>query len=370
MSEPCPRGESSPSEEPQVTPEEEAPLAALPFPGKTRAAPSPASTNLKALGVSRHFWRQHLAEVNKELWLILSMLAIAALMSYLATGRQMLLGFYTLPTVFAAYFSGRRQATLTAIASVSLIGLLAGINPDLLTPVQSARLTWGRWSELIAWGGTLIVTAYAMGTLYERHQARMNDLRNTYQGILLILRQIISKDKYTENHSYRVSIYSTKIAAQMRLSPERIEDVRAAALLHDIGKLEISRQLLHKAASLTQSEYEEVKRHVEAGACVLGPLSGSMPRVISIILAHHDRFDGSGYHPAAGEDIPLEARIIAVADAYDALSSDRPYRKAMPSFTAKEVIADGAGTEFDPSVVKAFLTAFARGELEIPEIVV
>jgi putative nucleotidyltransferase with HDIG domain len=370
MSEPCPCEESGPPEELQVVPKIEPAPAALPFPDLTRSAPSPSRARLEGLRARTRSLGQRLAELNKELWLILSMLAIAALMSYLATGRQMLLGFYTLPTVFAAYFFGRRHATLAAIASVALIALLARINPNLLTPSGNVGQTLSLWTELITWGGTLIITAYTVGTLYERHQARMRDLRNTYQGILLILRQFISKDKYTENHSYRVSIYSAKIAAQLRLSPERTEDLRAAALLHDIGKLEISRELLHKAASLTQSEYAEMKHHVEAGANLLEPLGGFMPRIVSIILAHHDRFDGSGYHPTTRGDIPLEARIIAVADAYDALSSDRPYRKAMSPFKAKDVIAHGAGTEFDPSVVRAFLVAFTRGEMEIPEIVV
>jgi putative nucleotidyltransferase with HDIG domain len=370
MSEPLPCEEPDPPEELHVLSEVEPAPGVLPFPGPTPEASSPPRARMEGRATRTHSLGQHLAELNKELWLILSMLAIAAVMSYLATGRQMLLGFYTLPTVFAAYFFGRRHATLAAVASVALIGLLARINPNLLSPAGGVEQTWSLWAELITWGGTLIITAYTVGTLYERHQARMTDLRNTYQGILLILRQFISKDKYTENHSYRVSIYSARIAAQMRLNPERTEDLRAAALLHDIGKLEISRELLHKAASLTPREYEAMKYHVEAGAELLGPVSGSMPRIVSIILAHHDRFDGSGYHPTKSGDIPLEARIIAVADAYDALSSDRPYRQAMSPFKAKDVIANGAGTEFDPDVVKAFLVAFAHGEMEIPEIMV
>jgi len=366
MTEPCPDEELRPSEESRRLLQAESTPAVLALPGP----PAPPRADTTGLRARTRTLGQRLAELNKELWLILSMLAIAALMSYLATGRQMVLGFYTLPTVFAAYFFGRRHATLAAVASVALIGLLAKVNPNLLAPTATDAPTWQHWAEMITWGGTLIVTAYTVGTLYERHQARMRDLRDTYQGILLILRQFISKDKYTENHSYRVAIYSVKIAAQMRLSPERTEDLRAAALLHDIGKLEVSREVLHKAASLTRNEYEEMKRHVDAGASLLEPLGGSMPRIVSIILAHHDRFDGSGYRPTTRADIPLEARIIAAADAFDALSSDRPYRKAMSPFNAKDVIGKGAGTEFDPEVVKAFLVAFSRGEMEIPEIVV
>jgi HD-GYP domain-containing protein (c-di-GMP phosphodiesterase class II) len=92
-------------------------------------------------------------------------------------------------------------------------------------------------------------------------------------------------------------------------------------------------------------------------------------RIIPIVLAHHDRFDGSGYHPVSGDKIPLEARVITVADVYDALTSDRPYRKAMSPFDAKETIVTGSGTDFDPKLVNAFVTAFQKGEMEIPEVI-
>jgi HD-GYP domain-containing protein (c-di-GMP phosphodiesterase class II) len=92
--------------------------------------------------------------------------------------------------------------------------------------------------------------------------------------------------------------------------------------------------------------------------------------VIPIILAHHDKYDGSGYHAKGGTDIPIEARVISVADVYDSLTSDRPYRRAMSTFDAKEVIVKGSGTDFDPQVVNAFVDAFRRGELEVPTVVV
>ncbi len=208
-----------------------------------------------------------------------------------------------------------------------------------------------------------------MGTLYERKEAYVRELRETYHGVLMILRQFISKDKYTQNHSYRVSVYSGKIAAYLGLNSERVEDVRAAALLHDIGKLDISREILYKAARLTEHEFNEMQHHVEKGVQMLEPVGGSLRRIIPIILAHHDKFDGSGYHPTRGDDIPVEARIISVADVYDSLTSDRPYRKAMSPFEAKEIIGKGAGTDFDPRVVEAFLVAFRKGEMEVPEVV-
>jgi HD-GYP domain-containing protein (c-di-GMP phosphodiesterase class II) len=160
-------------------------------------------------------------------------------------------------------------------------------------------------------------------------------------------------------------VYATTIAATMDLSSSAIEDVKAAALLHDIGKLDISRELLYKAAKLTNEEYEEIKQHVSKGIDMLEPVGGSLRRVIPIILAHHDKFDGSGYHTTKGEDIPIEARIIAVADVYDSLTSDRPYRKAMSPFEARDIIVKGSESEFDPKVVSAFQKAFRQGRLEI-----
>ena len=219
------------------------------------------------------------------------------------------------------------------------------------------------------WGGTLIVTGYLMGTLYEHKDRQVKELRSTYHSIPLTLRHFISKDKYTENHSYRVSVYAATIAANLRLDAERIEDVRATALLHDIGKLDISRTILYKAARLTETEFKQIRQHVDRGVHMLEPVGGSLRRILPIILAHHDKFDGSGYNPATGVQIPLEARIITVADVYDSLTSDRPYRKAMSPYEVREILAKGAGKEFDPAVVEAFMMAFRKGEMEVPQLV-
>jgi len=307
-------------------------------------------------------------KVNRELWVVFSMFIIAAVMNFVVSGQRMVLAFYTLPTVFSAYHYGRRHATLTAFASVLLVVLLVWANPII---VQNAtRFQGEQWLDIVVWGGILLVTGYTMGSLYEHKDKQVHELRETYLGILMILRQFISNDKYTENHSYRVSVYATKIAAQLNLDQERIEDIRAAALLHDIGKLDVSRQILYKAARLTESEVVQMQEHVSRGAAILEPVGGSLRRVLPIILSHHDKFDGSGYTPSQGENIPVEARVIMVADVFDSLTSDRPYRKAMAPHEARETIMQGSGKEFDPKVVDAFVTAYRKGELEIPAFVV
>jgi putative nucleotidyltransferase with HDIG domain len=195
-------------------------------------------------------------------------------------------------------------------------------------------------------------------------------LRRTYYGVLEVLRYFISNDKYTENHSYRVSVYATRIATYLNFTAEAIEDIHAAALLHDIGKLQVGKDLLYKAARLTRDEYSQIQTHVSLGVEMLETVGGSLKRVLPIVLAHHVPYNGTGIDPHTAEPVPLAARVIKVADVYDSLTSDRPYRKAMSSFEAKDIIVNGAGTEFDPAVVEAFQAAFRAGVLEVPNIVV
>lgn len=318
----------------------------------------------------RSVFRRSLDIVNKELWLILSLVAIAAVLNFVVAPHRILLGLYTFPTIYSAYFFGRRHATLTAVASSLIVILVVHSEPSLFTRPNLAPLPGEKWYELALWAGILIVTAYTMGTLYDNKESRIRELRETYHGILLILQHFISKDEYTQNHSYRVSIYSTAIATRLGLGSERVEDVRAAAFLHDIGKLKVSRKILYKAAHLSEAEYREIQGHVAEGVELLSTVGGSLRRVIPIVLCHHDNFDGSGYRPTKGENIPLEARILSVADVYDALTSDRPYRKGMTPGEAKEAILNHAGTKFDPKVVDGFLEAFRRGDLKAPEVLV
>jgi putative nucleotidyltransferase with HDIG domain len=308
-----------------------------------------------------------LAQVNQELWLVLSLFIIAGLINWLVASHRLIVGFYTLPTLFAAYVYGRRHAVLTALASIFIVTVLVLTNPNLLASSTPFASAYEQWAELITWAGLLLVTAYAMGTLYDRKERHLAELRQTYFGLLTILQHFISNDKYTHNHSYRVALYASSIANRMGFDEGDIDDIRAAALLHDIGNLETSRELLHKAASLTPEEMEEMRKHVPTGVALLEPVGGSLRRVLPIILAHHNKNDGSGYRPIKGDETPVGARVLMVADAYDTLTSDRTYRRAVTPFEAKQIIVSGAGTSFDPAIVDAFVDAFEHGEMEIPE---
>jgi putative nucleotidyltransferase with HDIG domain len=307
------------------------------------------------------------AQVNQELWLVLSLFIVAGLTNWLVASHRLIVGFYTLPTLFSAYVYGRRHAVLTASASIFIVVVLVLTNGNLFAVSTQFVSEYDQWAELITWAGLLLITAYAMGTLYERKERHLAELRQTYFGLLAILQQFISNDKYTHNHSYRVALYASSIASRMGFDQGHIDDIRAAALLHDVGKLETSRELLHKAASLTPEEMEEMHQHVKKGVALLEPVGGALRRVLPIILAHHDKFDGSGYRPNKGDQIPVEARVLAVADAYDTLTADRPYRRAVTPFEARQLIVSGAGASFDPTVVDAFVDAFEHGAMEIPE---
>lgn len=314
---------------------------------------------------------QRLLETNKELLLIFSILAFAGIINFFVAGQQLVLTFYNLPTLFAAYYFGRKRAVQTAIASILVVAWLNLMNPVALAAefaVNFRQLV--HWSDLAVWAGFLLISAYATGTLYEHRERTISELRETYYGLLELLNQFISKDKYTHSHSYRVSVYAVQIARYLGLSEDRIEDVRAAALLHDIGKLELSREVLYKAARLTDEEVAQLRTHVERGVRMLSPVGGTLKRILPIILAHHEKYNGDGYHQLKADEIPLEARIISVADVYDALTSDRPYRKGMSPFEARDTILKGAGTDFDPQVVRAFEAAFRNRVLEVPEVLV
>jgi putative nucleotidyltransferase with HDIG domain len=309
---------------------------------------------------------EYVKDVNRELWLVLSLFVIAGIVNWLVKSNGMLLALYALPTLYSAYTYGRRHAVMTAVASIILVVSILWTNPELL--VAAAGLgELDRWMSVVVWGASLTITAYAMGTLYDRKEKHFRELRHTYFGVLTILQQFISNDKYTHNHSYRVAMYASSIATRMGFDEARVDDIRAAALIHDIGKLETSRDILHKASSLSSKEMFEMRGHVKKGGALLETMGGSLSRILPIVLAHHEKYDGTGYEKVKGDDIPIEARVLSLADAYDTLTSDRPYRRAITPFEAKDLIVKGTGGSFDPRVVEAFVDAFDAHQLEMPD---
>ncbi len=166
---------------------------------------------------------------------------------------------------------------------------------------------------------------------------------------------IDAKDQYTHQHILRVQRYAVAIAKQMGLTGNELEGVNTGALLHDIGKLGVPEYVLLKPGRLTEDEFDKIKKHPEIGAAILDPVEFPWP-VLPAVKYHHEKWDGTGYPEGLkGEDIPLTARILAVADVYDALTSSRSYRSAWTHEKATGVIKKDAGTHFDPVIVEAFL---------------
>ena len=185
--------------------------------------------------------------------------------------------------------------------------------------------------------------------LYER-------LNNLYLNTINALAQTINeKDHYTHTHSKNVTKYALAIAKQMNLTPHQMEVVERAAKLHDLGKIGIHDYILTKPGKLTPEEWEEIKTHSLKGAKILEPLA-FLNGVIKTVRNHHERYDGKGYPDGKkGKEIPVEARIMTVADAFDAMLSERPYRKALSKEQAIKELKKNSGTQFDPEVVKVFL---------------
>jgi len=175
------------------------------------------------------------------------------------------------------------------------------------------------------------------------------------ESIFAFAKTIELRDRYTGEHVENTVRYATEIAQAMELNAEDIENIKEAAILHDLGKIGISDKILLKKSKLTNEEFDEIKRHPQIAADIIRPIQ-FMHDIIPLILYHHERWDGKGY-PAdlKGDEIPIGARIIAIADVYQALTSDRPYRKAFSKKKALDIIKQGSGTQFDPSIVKVFL---------------
>ena len=179
--------------------------------------------------------------------------------------------------------------------------------------------------------------------------------QNIIESIHAFAKTIELRDHYTGRHAESTVRYATAIAKALDLSSDELENVRQAAVLHDLGKVGISDKILHKKSKLTEKEFDEIKKHPQIAADIIRPIQ-FMHDIVPLVLYHHERWDGKGY-PAGlkAEEIPIGARIIAIADVYQALTSNRPYRKAFSRNKALQIIKEGAGNQFDPRIVELFV---------------
>jgi len=265
---------------------------------------------------------------------------------------------------------------IVATLGVAVNFALTGLALHIITG-ESARRVWARlfsWmspSQLVLGfvGIAIAVIIRAIGGLglglfvvplivaRQTYQQSVR-LREAYADtISSLVAALEAKDLYTKGHSVRVAEYAVLIAEGIDLPPDRVRRIEYAALLHDIGKVGVSRRVLAKESRLSDAEYDEIKRHPQMGAHIVADVP-YLADLVPFIEHHHERMDGHGYgHGVAGADIPLEARILAVADSYDAMTSARPYRGAMSHEDALSELRKGSGTQFDSDVVTAFIAA-------------
>ncbi len=287
--------------------------------------------------------RKHgFAAVNKELWLLLSIFLLAVLVSNVIASQQVVLGLYMLPTLFSAYCYGRRHAVMTALGSITLVMLVTYFRP--VTRFSGMiSLPTQQWFDLAAWGGILMVMGYAMGTLYERVNHNVLALRDSYDGMMALLQQLISNSKLVQNS--RLALCATKIGESMQLPFERVEDIRAAALLEDLEKTGIGIDTFMRAAQLNQDQAESMSERLSKGKLVKGT---TLQRAIPILMAYHAAQAGS--HP---DKLPVEAQVLLLASLYDSGSQGT---RLAPAQVIEKIATQ---KRFDGEVVEGFRHAFA-----------
>lgn len=254
--------------------------------------------------------------------------------------------------------SGAQQLLVVPVqTSIRQFGWFMAINRGPgFTQHGKAPLLCSSVHEFGTWEASLLSTAAAV---IASHASNLEHLREKGKLLVNVVRSMVSaveaKDAYTCGHSERVALYTRRLAQHLGYDEEAIERIYLTGLLHDVGKIGISDATLNKAGKLTDEEFAEIKEHPDHGWSILCELR-QLAYVLPGVLHHHERFDGAGYPDGlSGTNIPLDARIMAVADAYDAMTSNRAYREGMPHEKAVAILRDGAGTQWDPEIVGAFL---------------
>lgn len=242
-----------------------------------------------------------------------------------------------------------RQLELDSLSLFSLVGKEKKIGMLMIGKRSPEYFTKDQLREIL-------MAAIVVGIFIENTSLLERTKKSYLESIFALAKALDARDSYTHGHSQRVSEFGGEIARRMGLREEEIVAVKNAGILHDIGKIGIPGHVLRKEGALTEEEYDIIKQHPGIGAEILSPIE-EMKGIVPLVLHHHEKYTGGGYPLGLkGEEIPVGARILAVADTYDAMASDRPYRKGMSREKALEQLAKLAGSQLDPRIVEIFLS--------------
>ena len=251
------------------------------------------------------------------------------------------------------------MATAVTEISVAIQCLKQGADDYICKPFNLDELALGVQRSLEKRNLQLKIKEY-QEYLQDKVEEQTGEIRRLFLGAIeALVCALEAKDRYTGGHSRRVTETALALGDELGLSADDMEDLRWGSLLHDVGKIAVDQLIQNKPGRLTHEEYEHIMIHAHVGAGIVQPVVND--RVVEMIEHHHDHYDGSGLHQVvAGSDIPLAARILAVADAFDAMTSDRPYRPAMSREEALNEIKRCVTTQFDPLVAEAFLAMMGQ----------
>ena len=281
---------------------------------------------------------------------------------------------FIIPLLFCVLYED--NSLIIAALVMSLIGQTFAIIARAIDPLYNKDIIPEAAIAYIFSIGFFFISRIIIRTLISRRNDLANALVDTEKAnanleraklslkmLETLAKTIDAKDKYTNGHSGRVASYATILAENLGWKESHVEMLKYEALLHDIGKIGVPDSVLNKPGKLTKTEFEIIKSHTLVGADILKNMI-AVPNAYAVAKHHHERYDGKGYpNGLSGEDIPINARIICIADAYDAMNSDRIYRKALSHDIIREELVNGSGTQFDPELLAVFLDLFDNHKL-------
>jgi HD-GYP domain-containing protein (c-di-GMP phosphodiesterase class II) len=258
-------------------------------------------------------------------------------------------------------FVTRTMVCVPLFSKGQTVGVLQALNKLPSLPERESKFDWPCFHEdekkLLQSLSHQVAIAIENSRLYSEIK------KNFYETVEALVEAIEKKDRYTGGHTKRVVYYSMCIAKYMGLTPELLERIRLGAILHDVGKIGIEDKILKKQAPLEKDEWDIMQTHPEIGFDIMNRVEG-LKDVVGAMRYHHERWDGKGYPLGLkGEEIPMIARVVSVADTYDAMVSTRPYRKGLDPKIAYDEIVKHRGTQFDPQIVDAFIQAFQNEKM-------